>query len=106
MWYVQVDVPHFFYFPHYLYVRNKQINTYISKMGKYLKEFATYAEYQTYINGNTFVLPNVSLCDVENEMHYNPTNEVVAKFNVTSTSNATRIKNNMASGINKIIIDG
>ena len=41
-------------------------------MGKYLKKFDTHTEYETYINGSDKVLPNVSLCATENEVHYNP----------------------------------
>ena len=41
-------------------------------MGKYLKLFETHSEYNTYINGNDKVLPNVSYCEDNNEVHYNP----------------------------------
>lgn len=45
-------------------------------MGKYLKEFATHAEYQAYINGGEAILPNVSICDDQpTHVHYNPTND-------------------------------
>ena len=45
-------------------------------MGKYLKEFATHAEYQTYINGGEAILPNVSICDDQpTHVHYNPTSD-------------------------------
>ena len=39
---------------------------------KYLKKFENHTQYETYINGNDKVLPNVSLCAQENEVHYNP----------------------------------
>lgn len=62
-------------------------------MGKYLKEFATHTQYSAYITGQGKILPNVSLCDDDNEVHYNKWVEtrLVAKFNVTSTSSAINI---------------
>ena len=39
---------------------------------KYLKKFENHTEYETYINGGGVALPNVSLCEQENEVHYNP----------------------------------
>lgn len=39
---------------------------------KYLKWFDTHSEYQTYINGQDKILPNVSYCEDNNEVHYNP----------------------------------
>ena len=39
---------------------------------KYLKLFETHAEYQTYINGQDSILPNVSYCEDNNDVHYNP----------------------------------
>ena len=41
-------------------------------MGKYLKLFKTHTEYQTYSGGGDMILPNVSYCKNENEVHYNP----------------------------------
>ena len=41
-------------------------------MGKYLKEFSTHAEYDAYINGSGAILPNVSICTTEGDVHYNP----------------------------------
>ena len=40
-------------------------------MSKYLKKFENHTAYSTYINGNTVILPNVSYCVNENEVHYN-----------------------------------
>lgn len=37
---------------------------------KYLKKFQTHSAYNTYINGNP-VLPNVSFCKDQNDVHYN-----------------------------------
>lgn len=41
-------------------------------MNKYLKKFTNHSDYQTYITGNTKVLPNVSYCEDNNDVHYNP----------------------------------
>ena len=80
-------------------------------MGKFLKNFDAHSEYQTYINGQDAILPNVSYCRDNNEVHYNPWVEtkVIAKFNVTSTSEATQIINNYATPdyiFSEIEIDG
>lgn len=43
-------------------------------MGKYIKSFSGHTDYQTFIRGwseTTFVRPNVSYCEIENEAHYN-----------------------------------
>lgn len=39
---------------------------------KYLKKFEEHSDYDSYINGNNKVLPNVSYCNVQEEIHYNP----------------------------------
>ena len=41
-------------------------------MSKYIKLFDTHTEYQTYINGQDKILPNVSYCEDNNDVHYNP----------------------------------
>ena len=58
---------------------------------KYLKLFDTHAEYQTYISGQDAILPNVSYCEDNNDVHYNPWIYFNAKFNVTSTSSPTTL---------------
>lgn len=78
-------------------------------MGKYLKSFNSHSEYQQYIQSNDKVLPNVSYCKDNDEVHYNPWVEtrVVAKFNVTDTSSATDIMyNDATSQFSEIEIDG
>ena len=62
-------------------------------MSVYLKQFSTHSEYDTYINGSGAILPNVSICTTEGDVHYNPFVEtrVVAKYNVTSTSSPTQL---------------
>lgn len=39
-------------------------------MFKYIKIFPTHSEYDTYINGDGVILPNVSYCVDVNEIHY------------------------------------
>ena len=76
---------------------------------KYITLFETHNEYNTYITGNDKVLPNVSYCEDNNDVHYNPFVEtsLVAKFNVTSTSDATSIMYSSSTSLfSKIWIDG
>jgi len=76
---------------------------------KYLKQFDTHAEYEAALS--SLILPNVSFCkDTPNEVHYNPympppPSIVVVKFNVTDTSNPTKICN-QTSGFSVMEIDG
>ena len=62
-------------------------------MGKYIKLFNTHAEYETYINGSNKILPNVSYCEDNNEVHFNPWSDprVIAKFNVEDVSESVAI---------------
>ena len=41
-------------------------------MSLYLKKFETTPQYDQYISGGGVILPNVSLCDDTNIVHYNP----------------------------------
>lgn len=41
-------------------------------MSVYLKQFSTHQEYDAYINGSDAILPNVSVCTTEGDVHYNP----------------------------------
>ena len=83
-------------------------------MAIYLKEFSTHSEYEQYINGSGAILPNVSICIQENDVHYNPSTpptpvetRLVAKFNVDDTSNPTQIGyDDYISGFSEIEIDG
>lgn len=47
-------------------------------MGKYLKLFDTHAEYETYSGGGGMILPNVSYCEDNNGVHYNPLPIIIA----------------------------
>ena len=46
-------------------------------MGKYLKLFDTHAEYETFIQTD-YDKPNVSYCEDNNEVHYNPMPVIIA----------------------------
>ena len=41
-------------------------------MSLFLKKFSTHSEYEQYINGSDAILPNVSICTTEGDVHYNP----------------------------------
>lgn len=69
---------------------------------KYIKKFDTTTQY----NNAALDLPNVSLTMDDREVHYNPYDErLVAKYNVTSTSSATKLLGS-SSNISAIEIDG
>ena len=61
---------------------------------KFLKKFETHSAYNTYINGQDKILPNVSYCKNENELHYNPWTDpkLVCKYNITDTSSVTTLR--------------
>ena len=79
---------------------------------KYVKLFETHTAYNTYINGQDKVLPNVSYCVDRNEIHCTPFVEtkLVVKYNVTSTSSNTvlisSIKDHLDAGFTDMEIDG
>ena len=83
-------------------------------MAIYLKKFENHTQYENYINGSGAILPNVSICTTEGDVHYNPSTpptpvetRVVAKFNVTDTSSPTSIIGEYAdSPFSAIEIDG
>ena len=41
-------------------------------MGDYLKLFEKHSEYEAYSGGGKMLKPNVSYCEDNNEVHYNP----------------------------------
>ena len=49
---------------------------------KHLKYFVTHSQYETYMNSNDKILPNVSFCADTKDKHFTKTNDVVAKFNI------------------------
>ena len=69
-------------------------------MGKYIKLFETHSEYQTYINGQDKVLPNVSYCEDNNDVHYNPWTDprLIVKYNVEDDSNPTMLYTCISDG--------
>ena len=61
-------------------------------MTKYFKVFANDADYRNYTRSTGYVKPNISVCKLEDHIHYAPyVSVVVAKFNVTSTTEPTSI---------------
>ena len=62
-------------------------------MGKYLKKFSTDSARVEYEGSNDYIEPYVSYVEGDNSVHYNKFVEtrLVAKYNVTSTSNPTSI---------------
>ena len=77
-------------------------------MAKYLKKFENHTAYEA----ASLILPNVSICVTEGDVHYSPYVEppetrVVVKYNVTDTSSPTKIGyNQYISGFSAIEIDG
>ena len=105
----------FFYIPHkylLLYDNNNNFNNNITIMAVYLKEFSTHQEYEAFTATTAFIKPNVSICTTEGDVHYNPYVEpvetrLVAKYNVTDTSNPTPIVyKSRISGFSVMEIDG
>ena len=41
-------------------------------MGEYIKRFDEHSQYESYIEGEGRVFPNISYCWDNNEVHYNP----------------------------------
>ncbi len=74
---------------------------------KYITLFNNHTDYNTYITGQDKVLPNVSYCEDNNEVHYNPidTVRIIATYNVTDTTNPTRLFND-STLLNEVEIDG
>ena len=78
-------------------------------MSKYLKLFETHVEYEAYSGEGEMLLPNVSYCKDNNEVHYNPFYKtiLIVKFNVTDTDKPTEICSSGAAYLfTEIEIDG
>jgi hypothetical protein len=79
---------------------------------KYTKLFNNHSEYEEYMASDNAALPNLSWCIQEDEGHftpYVPETKMAAKFNVTSTSEPTRIISPIlgaADAASSIEIDG
>ena len=52
-------------------------------MATYITRFSTQTAYNTYINGNNVLLPNVSYCDSDGNIHYNKT--ILITFTIGNT---------------------
>lgn len=78
-------------------------------MDEYIKLFQNHTQYETYKNSADYVTPNVSYCEQQDEVHYNPWEDprLICKFNITDTTNATYIIGPSASSqFSEIEIDG
>ena len=78
-------------------------------MEEYIKLFQNHTQYEAYKNSADYIRPNVSYCEDNKDVHYNPWEEtrVVAKYNVTSTSSTINILNSSSvSYFTEIEIDG
>ena len=77
-------------------------------MNKNIKLFETHAAYNTYINGQDKVLPNVSYCVDNNEVHYNPLfieNRLIITYDVEDESVPTLLYNYGTSGAHVTAVD-
>ena len=70
-------------------------------MGDYLKLFEEHTDYETYIEGQDVVLPNVSYCEDNNEVHYNPIEPPLPNiaFKRSNGSGQTFVVNNSGQAI-------
>lgn len=80
-------------------------------MKKYLAKFENEAAYDEFKAGEDFVTPNVSWCVGEDSVKWNPyviphETRVIAKYNVTDTTSATKIQSAFTSNIASMEIDG
>ena len=62
---------------------------------EYLKLFGTQSEYEAYMTGGEVVLPNVSLCEQENKVHYIV--QVPESDVITVETSGLNINNNLLS---------
>lgn len=55
-----------------------------TNMAKYLKLFENHTQYTSFTQTDDFILPNVSHCILENDVHYNPLecDKVIVTYNV------------------------
>lgn len=81
----------------------------------YIKLFDQHSEYETYINSENKKLPNLSYCEDEDDVHFNPIPDprIIATFNVTNIEQPIYILctdtngfNDIKTKISEIEIDG
>ena len=62
-------------------------------MTLYSKWFDTHNEYEAYKNGQDYILPNISICYQDLDVHYDPYKDprIIATFNITDISNPTHL---------------
>ena len=58
---------------------------------KYLKKFDTHSDYATFTGGTDFILPNVSYCVNENEVHYSPYYDTILKFTAEEANSTIKL---------------
>ena len=77
-------------------------------MAIYLKKFENHTQYETYINGSDAILPNVSICTTEGDVHYNPWVEtkLVVYYDIQDISSPTTVCTNYDGSFKSIEIDG
>jgi hypothetical protein len=81
-------------------------------MAIFLKKFENHTQYEQYINSGDAILPNVSICTTEGDVHYNPLTpptptetRLVCKYNVEDTEYETALCYD-TSNFSSIEIDG
>ena len=73
-------------------------------MGKYLKLFDNYTQYEQFMTEN-MILPNVSYCQDEYEVYMSKENRLIAIYNVTKVSNTSLYSSDFVNSIQRIWID-
>lgn len=74
-------------------------------MNDYIKLFETHDEYQTYVNSEELVLPNVSYCIDANDVHYNPKSYYTVKITYTIPSPSTFNETHWDSQSRQMVVD-
>ena len=75
-------------------------------MAKYLKKFNTHSEYEEYASSGSMIKPNVSYCNDDKDVYYNPfMTDAVSKINITETGRPVVILSAI-SGFSSVEIDG
>jgi len=65
----------------------------------HLKFFTTHTEYEAYINSEDAVLPNVSYCEDNDEVHYNPKEQPIVETDYNTTININQSGNTYILGV-------